>query len=533
MLRTWPLLLLLGCPAPSDTAAPHPTPPPDTGDTPRPAIVVEALPSLACADPATRISAGPFATYEAGDWGEQPFDPPRDHFVMGSGLAVGDLDDDGWNDIVVPRRTGLELYLGDGAGGLVEHSLPDVGEGGVGAAVVDFDGDGDLDVYLSQYQAHDRLLVNEGGARFRDGTAEAGIGEHPYGVGSSWADFDLDGDLDLLVLEHGNWLIVKSVESHLYENLGDGTFARMEGVFSGLDGYGHTLAGGFLDLDHDALPDLYLVNDYGWIRPNHGFTNRGDGVFETVPPAMGLDLRVCGMGLAATDLNGDDLPDLFMPSWTELRLLQSYEGIGWVDTTATSGITASTDDGRHVAWGSDFGDVDNDGDEDLIVGFGFIPANIPNPVAQPDALYLQQEGAFVEVSQLFGVADPGVTRGTLLVDVDGDGWLDLVKRNRNAPAVLRPARCGLGSWLGVQLFDETSANTRGVGATIRVQALGRSLSRVVRAGGRSLASGGPPEVHFGLDGVEVVTLEIEWPDGRHDVLEDVPARQRVRVRRLE
>ncbi|MEZ4316453.1 MAG: CRTAC1 family protein [Myxococcota bacterium] len=537
MSVTVPIVLALAA-CTGDSSGTTPTPvDPHTGDTaeiPAPSADWEVLPSRGCAAPDARDTLGPFATFDAGDWGDQPVDMGAMHFILGSGAAVGDLNGDGWNDIVIPRRIGVELYLNDGAGGFVEAPLPAVGRGGVGAAVVDFDGDGDLDVYLSQYGYHDILLANDGHARFRDVTERAGIGEHPYGVGSSWADMDGDGDLDLLALEHGNWVTVRSERSHVYENLGGGRFVEVIGALPDETAYGHTLAGGWMDLDADLDPDVYLVNDYGWILQNHLLWNDG-GTLTPAVPGHGLGLRVCGMGLAETDLNDDGVPDLFLSSWLELALLESVAPGVWANQTLVSGLSVQGDLNRHVAWGADFGDVDNDGDDDLFIGFGHIYANLDNPFFQPDALYEQQSGTFTEVSATWGLADPAITRGAMLVDLDGDGWLDLLKRNRWAPATIRPARCGEAAWLEVQLANPTSPNTRGVGARVRVVARGieaevaHTQARVIRAGGRSLASGGPPEVHFGLAGFEAVDVEVTWPDGAVQTVPDVPTRQRIRI----
>jgi hypothetical protein len=492
---------------------------------------IEILPSVACESPAARAEA-PFDLLTGGDWGAQPADVAPAHFVLGSGLAVGNLDGDAWPDLVVPRDGGVELYLGDGAGGLIAAPFPDVGRGGVGASVVDYDGDGDLDVYLSQYLHEDRLLENDGAARFTDVTDARGLALHPYGVGSSWGDLDGDGDLDLLVLEHGNWLLTKSVESHVYESqVAQGTLGFVERIhaFPEDDGYGHTLAGGILDLDRDQQPDVYLINDYGWIRGNRLFWNRG-GALSVAEPGTGTHLRVCGMGMAESDLNGDRIPDLFLSSWLEHRMLVSFGAGTWVDSTLVTGLAVPAEGVRHVAWGADFGDVDNDGDDDLFVAYGFIAANLPNPVDQPDALYIQDGGTFTQQAADWGIASLAESRGAMLVDLDNDGWLDLVKRDRFAPAVIRTARCGDASWIAVELHQD-GPNTRAIGAEVRILGPDGDRSRWIRAGGRSLASGGPPSVHFGLGERTAVDVAITWPDGTESLHPGLSANQRVRIHR--
>ncbi len=511
-----------------DTATHTAIPPTDTG---APGFQVEILPSSTCASPGARAEA-PFDRLLDGDWGEQSVDVGPAHFILGSGLAVGDLDGDDFPDVVIPRDQGVELYLNDGHGGMSAAPFPDVGRGGVGASVADFDGDGDLDVYLSQYLHEDRLLANDGTGSFTDVTDEVGLSIHPYGVGSSWGDLDGDGDLDLLVLEHGNWVITKSVESHVYENRtaqGSPGFIERIDAFPADEGYGHTLAGGILDLDDDHQPDVYLVNDYGWIRGNRLFWN-DVGALSVAAPGTGTHLRVCGMGLATSDLNGDRIPDLFLSSWLEHRMLLSFGNRSWVDATLLTGLDVPQEGVRHVAWGADFGDIDNDADDDLFVAYGFIQANLPNPFDQPDALYIAEGTGFSQQAAAFGIADLSASRGAMLVDLDHDGWLDLAKRNRLEPAVIELARCGEASWLTVELRQD-GPNTRAIGAEVHVTGTNLTQSRWIRAGGRSVASGGPPEAHFGLGNRGSVDIEITWPDGTVSTHPDIGTSQRIRIHR--
>lgn len=509
---------LLACVAPTPqstgpTDAPTPTPPDRT-------TWLSTLPTRDC-----EATPTPFRRYEDEAWLEQPFGRGS-QFMIGAGVGVGDLDGDGFVDVLLPKKHGVDLWYGDGQGGLT-HRTPLARQGSFTAAVpVDYDGDGDLDLYLSRYDGPDLLLQQERGGGFHDVADVAGLSDHAYGIGSSWADIDGDGDLDVLVLKHGNWVEEESEISRLYRSNGDGTFEDLTGrVFEGHQGYGHTLAGGLVDLDDDGLPELYLVNDYGWILPNQMFWNQGDGQFVAADPELGLDRRMCGMGWAEAELDGDGIPELFHSSWLELRLLGKLGTDIWVDFAAPAGIRVQEDLQRHVAWGADFGDVDHDGDQDLWVGFGAIAANIENPGLQPDALWIRQGFQFAERALLWNVADVRRTRGGLLVDVDADGHLDLLKRNKDALPELALASCRDGHWLELQLRDD-SANTRGIGARIRVLQQPFAQTRWVRAGGASLASGGPGAVHFGLGERTEVDVEVRWPDGEITLLEGLTADQR-------
>jgi len=281
------------------------------------------------------------------------------------------------------------------------------------------------------------------------------------------------------------------------------------------------------------LPDLYFVNDFGVAYRNVLLWNRGGGVLEPDDNLAALDLVMTGMGLGVGDFTHDGVPDLVMPEWNGIFLMESSELGFWVQSGWAKGVYNNLENAQKVGWGADFGDMDNDGDLDIPVAFGVLdsPEYHPPP-DEPDALFIQDDsGNFLDKAAEWGVDDRGEGRGFVLTDLNGDGWLDIVKRNLSAPAVLYESRCGEAGWLRIRLH-QSGLNRLAVGARVRVFDGGHRWVRTVLAGGHSHASAGPPEVHFGFGDVDVVhRVEVTWPDGQVSNLFDVPTRQILDITR--
>jgi enediyne biosynthesis protein E4 len=461
------------------------------------------------------------------------------------GVAVGDLDGDAVLDILLPGYTGTLFYRGDAEGGRtldteILAGLPlDLASG---ASLVDYDGDDDLDIFVTRFLARDRLLRNDGGV-FVDVTEEAGIADvERRSVSSSWADYDGDGDLDLVVGCYG-WIDEGTDTQHeefgpaepssLYANNGDGTFTDRSSDLPQNVHDGYTFVAGWHDLNNDMKPDLYVVNDFGVAYPNVLLVNRGGGLLEPDANASALDLVMTGMGLGVADFTGDGALDLVMPEWNGIYLMESTELGFWVQSGWAKGVYNNLENAQKVGWGADFGDVDNDGDLDIPVAFGVLdsPEYHPPP-DEPDALFIQDDsGNFTDMGAEWGIDDRGEGRGFVLADLNGDGWLDMVKRNLSAPAVLYESRCGDAGWMRVRLHQE-GMNRRAIGARIRVFDDGQRWMRHVVAGGHNHASAGPPEVHFGFGNRDAVhRVEVTWPDGAVSNLFEVPTRQILDITR--
>ena len=545
-MRALSLVLLVACGPGSDTAAPITGPTSggtgtsttlptttDTGTPPVagvPVVVAEGTP-VTCADPALRESLGPYERVIS------VAEPPKQVFFWGAGVVSGDFNGDGIVDMMLPGYAEHFFYLGkqDGTLDARHEALEgiDLSEA-TGGSAADYDGDGDLDIYVTRLLQRDVLLRNDG-QTWTDVTDTAGISSAAWhSMSSAWADYDGDGDLDLVVGSYG-WIDTSGIDhadfepgdpSVLYRNNGDGTFTDVSGELPAEAHEGYTFVASWLDMNWDAKPDLYFVNDFGEQQPNRLLWNRG-GSFELDDNGLALDITMTGMGLGVGDLNDDTQLDLVMPEWNGVHLRESNELGVYVETAYARGVYNDNERDQKVGWGAEMFDADNDGDLDIHVAYGNL--DVPTydaPDAQPDGLYIQGPGSpgdFVDEGAAWGTDDVGQGRGFALVDINQDGWLDLVKRDLAGPTVLYRSRCGAAHWVVVRLTQE-GMNGRAIGARVRVWTSSGRQMRVLRAGGTSHASNNPPEMHFGLGADEAIDrIEILWPDGQLSNVWELPA----------
>ena len=504
-----------------------------------------------CADPSKRDAA----RFERRS---TPNPANSDIWLWAGGELVGDLDGDGSLDVITPNEIAkANLMTGTPAATFIqkpEKLEPFDLSLGIGGTLVDYDGDGDLDVYILLYDAANVLLRNDGAFTFTDVSDEAGVHgcEADLSVcyksmSSSWADYDRDGDLDLVVGNYG-YVLHDGTEtsefdpgepSFLYENNGDGTFTDVTDEVLPRDTMSHvhdgyTYVAGFHDLNRDGWPELYFVNDFGNYQPSVLLWN-DNGTLVLDNGLHGLDQNQTGMGLAVADVNGDLYPDILIPEWNKNTYLESYVFEGsdepsWVRKDTELGLVPNNAVGQKVGWGSDWADVDNDGDLDGVIGYGYVKSENElwnNPFEQPDGLYIRQDdGTFIDESNLWGNHDYGVSRGFVVADFNNDGWVDIAKRDLNGPNVLQVSNCGAESWVRVQLHAPDTLNTRAIGAEIRIAAGDLQLVRTLTAGGTGYASSGPPEAHFGLGPNDTIDiLRITWPDGSVSTFSQIPSRQ--------
>lgn len=496
---------------------------------PNPALEVEVVrgPEV-CSDPAARDQLGPYERVEIGtSWVfAQDYRTPGWDLRRGArGVVVADLDGDGHLDLVAPQvLEPAHLLFGDGSGRFApaQGRLPEIPKlvGPSGGSAGDIDGDGDLDLFLYGQESSAVVLYNDGTGTFTGEAHPEWDGEFEgCGGSASWGDMDGDGDLDVFFGRLG--LRMPSGEpffcgSRLLRNDG-GTLTDVSEQLPEQAKEMRVLASGFLQLDGDTLPELYLVVD-AVMEEDGGATIAGSdlaldrqGERYVAWSGTGLEVITAGMGLAAGDANGDGVTDVMVPGVDELKVLMSVgEGLrAWADASVTTGIAPGP--GQHSGWGGEWEDLDYDGELDLTVTFGaFADATRP----EPDEIFLANgDGTYRRTGADWGFDDGFPSRGFALADLNEDGWFDIVKRELGGIVVLYLSRCGSAHHIQISL-SQPGSNPHGIGSEIAVLSGGRRLVRTVTAGSTSYQIGGPPTALVGLGSLDVIDdIEVTWPDG--------------------
>jgi hypothetical protein len=492
--------------------------------------------------------------------------------VNGGGVALADFDRDGDLDLAVIDGSTLErakkgepgfpprLFLNDGGGRFApagEAWAMSGGRWGMGCAAGDVDGDGFLDLVVTQW-GPTRLFLNQGGKGFREATEKAGFQGSRWGASAALFDYDRDGALDLAVVNYlafdpalipppGGGCMWKGhpvmcgpegltpVHDQLYRGRGDGTFedATAKARFVP-ERAGFGLGAMPLDYDLDGDTDLYVANDS---TPNHLWENQGDGTFKEVGFERGVSHDANGkeqasMGIGSGDIDGDNRAEILVTNFSgESNAFYASKGPkAFRERASTAGLGGPSM--SMLGWGTGLVDLDLDGDLDAFVFNGHVypQADLPGTdtsYAQPDQLY-RNDGRGRFTPEPLSDSPPRVSRASAFGDLDVDGDLDLVALELGGVVrILRNGARAPGTesaeaphWLRVRL-SARGKNRDAIGASVRAEWEGGARRVEIQTAGGYQASV-PAEAHFGLgQAARVKKLVVRWPDGSEQTLADV------------
>ena len=491
-------------------------------------------------------------------------------------------------DALSTNSTGQShLMRNEGDGTFVDVSeQAGVGASGVttiGATWVDYDGDGDVDLYLSNYGRADlenpegtgsanQMFVNENGV-FRDVTSESNLGNPGHSSASVWVDYDHDGDMDCYSMNFGmidEYTGLARAETNiLYRNDGDsngdgipefndqtseagvyghnendvadfetqigpaltvvltgsaspsGQMSLPEGVREDPKGSGLSWAAVWFDADGDGWEDLYVASDFGVSPLYH---NNGDGTFSLYTDSLGMTIIGTGMGAHAADIDLDGDLDLCQSNFGPNYLWINH-GSSFSEDAEEVGINTNV----LVNWDCHFFDYDLDGDMDLWFGVGRINQYISN---QYNSLYrndgdIDGDGIldFTDVATELGIAGANKTMGAALADIDNDGDLDLLMAHSDSPPRLwrnTAADEGAGGWLKVRLQGvEDGSNSHGIGCLVQVHLDDGTVLRQHAYAGDGYLGSSDPAIHFGLGSHTIEHIEVTWSTGHTQIIEEV------------
>ena len=480
--------------------------------------------------------------------------------TMGPGCAFFDADGDGWLDILlingkdlIPkgRHTTAALYRNNHDGtftDITKGSGLDIDIYGFGVSIADYDNDGREDIYITALGG-DHLFHNEGNGHFKEVTKESGLANSAFAASATWFDYDRDGKLDLFVANYVQWTqqndlwcsldgatksyctpeSYKGTSSKLYHNLGNGKFEDVTAKAGLADPTSKSLGVAVIDFNNDGWPDLFVAND---TQPNKLYRNLQNGAFKeeglTAGVAFGEDGVARGaMGVDVADYDRSGRQHLVVGNFANQMIgLYHNEGNGlFVDEAPRSPIGRSSL--LSLTFGLFFLDYDLDGYPDIFAANGHIEEQIGR--VQPKVQY-------EEIPLLFHNTGGGkfqpmpafskalVARGAAYGDFDHDGDLDILVATNNGPAYLYRNDGGdKNHWLQIRL-NGTKSNRDGIGAVVKV---GNQMQMV--HSGSSYCSSSDLALTFGLGNDTNTSIDIQWPSGTHQKMNNVKADQRLNI----
>jgi len=492
--------------------------------------------------------------------------------TMGPGVALIDYDNDGWQDIFIVNGTAWPGHPGRATTPALYHNNHDgtftdvtkkaglaIPLYGMGVAVGDYDNDGYDDLFVTVY-GQNHLFRNNHNGTFTDVTKKAGLTTPPeFSASAAWVDYDRDGHLDLLVANYVDWSPAKDrycsmdgktksyctpetypgASVRLWHNNGNGTFTDVTKKASLYDPSSKSLGIAILDANQDGWPDIAISND---TQPNKLYINNRNGTFTEQGVAAGIaysddGVARAGMGIDAADYDRSGYPGLLVTNFSNqmLALYHNERNGLFVDTAPSSEIGRSSL--LTLGFGCFFFDYDLDGWPDFYVADGHLDDSIERiqqriRFAEPPHLYHNLAGTgFQDVAASMGPSfdAPRVARGAAYGDINNDGAPDIVITTNAGPASLFLNQGTTNHALRIKLVG-TKSNRDGIGAVVSVQSATTFQKQMLRSGS-SYLSASELILTFGLgSSTKADSIEVRWPSGAVDHLSNLAADQIITIR---
>ncbi len=431
------------------------------------------------------------------------------------GVSFFDYDNDGWDDVTIACKGNDPVRFFKNNNGQLIEMFYGVNITGHSKQViwVDYDNDGDNDLFVTRLDAINLLFQNDGNFNFTNVTEMAGFPPFTllYTYGATFGDIDNDGDLDVFL---SNKDVSGTVPNKLYQNNGDGTFSDIS-VASGISPIGHlTFCASFFDYDKDGYQDIYMSNDR-FVNTNILYKNNGDGTFTDTSVVSGAGIAANAMSTTIDDFNDDGWLDIYITNTAEGNHLLKNNGDGTFDDIAIpSGLSFNS-----IGWGANFFDADNDMDLDL-----YVSSMIDNEASGllTTAFYECQNDQTYQLSTTSGFdTDIYKSFANAIGDIDNDGYQDFVVANQ-APAnhSLWHNQGGSNNWLKVKL-NGVQSNKNGIGSWIEVSVGGEVMYRYTICGEGFLGQNSATEI-FGVgDATNIDYVKVNWLSGVEDIFTNV------------
>ncbi len=443
---------------------------------------------------------------------------------LGTGVSFVDYNKDGWDDLTFATESTLPVRFFKNIGGtFVEEffTMPPTLFQTKQVNWIDFDNDGDYDLFITSDTNADKLFENDGNMNFTDISASAGFPTTTIkSFGASWGDINNDGYLDVFISVRDNLFVQTNM---LFRNNGNGTFTDIS-TSAGINSSSLSFCSAFIDYDMDGDQDIYVSNDKDYVK-NLLFRNNGNETFTEVGGQSGTNVSIDAMSTTIGDYNKDGFFDIYVTNTPDGNVLLKNNGNG----TYSDQASASSTTFNSIGWGAVFIDAENDSDLDLYVS-GSLDGSTPG--LKSSAFYENNDdGTFTDATSTSGfVGDNAASFSNAVGDIDNDGFPELAVTNNGIDNVFlwKNNNTSFNNWLKVNL-EGTTSNRDGIGSIIEIATNGNKQYRYTLNGEGYLSQNSKVE-HFGLGTSTMVDyVKVTWLSGTIDIINNVPVNQVINI----